>query len=369
MYREINIENNSQKLITMYILDHVLIFFSILAFYCFAILVLLNIVYFGILGFLFSLPYPLMKIFINMRINPLWFFLLLMLFFGSLFNLLISQHGIGGVIVIFGSLSVAIFVLEHPQRMLIHSKIILLIMLAVYSHIIFIQEIDPNMIFEERSRNIVGMHIVFFTLFHAFLLYICKRKIMMIIPIFSLVLTVAMGRSSLFAVLLLVGINLFVFMKKKKYRFFVFIPFLIVTIIYFMPIIIQYYEYTKFFEQGIESARYDIWRDFFSNVNFFTFLWGMDTISVLITREDGNLHNDFINILARTGMGFLAFFPVYLICIIKNIYFNKFYVLALLFVLSFRASFDNGAFTSGLGVISYSLLLYPLFLNKNGLQK
>ena len=285
---------------------------------------------------------------------------------GAMMNTIFSANGIGGCLVIAGVISLADYIIRHPEKMLIHARNAYLIFIFTFSYLIFLKDFDPNEIYDGFSRNYLGLVLVLFHVFYCFLLYVVRGKLNFLFLIPSIVLAVTfVGRSSIGAIIFLLMVHLFVLFKSLRFIYKTLIITVIVLFIYKnLMILEQLYLMSSFNGHGLDTPRYEIWIQFFHAANFTTYIFGMDTFSVPIIAEYlGNVHNGFINILARTGIGFIFFLIVYICSLYRLIKYRSWFILSLLGILSFRAFFDTGIFIGNLGVCFYSLLLFPLSKN------
>ena len=300
--------------------------------------------------------------------NTAFAFLAIFLIIGSLLNLLVSNNGIGGTLVIIGVLYMSRFIIENVRKMTPHILIFLIVYMSFIAYRMFIIGADPNEIYESMSRNYIGLIIVLLNSLYSFLLYIDKRRPPLLIPTISMVMVFFLfGRSSIIAMLGIIFLNLAVYLKRVRTA--TLIAILLagsIGVIYSVHVFLDLYDISPFSSYGFDSPRYQMWVDFFENVSLYTFIMGMDTFSVhSIAIQNGNVHNEFLNLLARTGIGFVAFGTIFLCSLFSYLRKNRIYTLIIILIISFRIFYDTGIFVSNLGFCFYSIILYPFFYNEN----
>jgi len=343
---------------------------ALFSFYFFCISIYLGInELFTLLAILLILPYNIYQwIHAKFILNKYYLLLIFFLFLGSVLNIFISSNGVGGSLVIIGILGLAIFILDNPAFILKHVFSVLILFDFICFLKILVFKIDPNEFYIGMSRNYLGLILLTFNILYSFLLYVVKRKVNIYIIIISVVLSILfVGRSTIGAMLGLLLLNLLYYLKGRAKWLIVILLLGGTGAIYFLiPYFEELYSLSSFNRFGLETPRYQIWKDFFRYSTFYTYIFGMDTYSVPIIAEyEGNVHNGFINILARTGIGFVFFVYIFCHSIIRYLIIKEFYLLLLLLIISFRVLFDTGIFISNLGFIYYTLLLYPLFYKSN----
>lgn len=339
---------------------------SLISFYLFCISILLgNNEYVSLMGVFLSLPY-LAKIFKTWIVNKYFVFLLFFLIVGASVNSIFTSNGFGGILLILGVLSISIFIIQNIDYIFLHVKYTLLFILLYYSIIIFIFKKDPNEVYVGMSRNYIGLIVVLFNVLYSYLYYIKSKKIDLIFCIYSLFLTFFLvGRSSIGLQLFLVLINFFYSFKNRRIlMFFILFIMLLIGYCYFRDDIELLYRASSFGGYGMDSPRYVIWKDFFDSASYYDYVFGLDSKLLLVARKySGNLHNEFLNLVARTGVGAIALFIVLCCSCFKLIYNRNFYLFSLCMISSARIFFDTGVFLNNLGIAYYSILLYPLYKN------
>lgn len=344
--------------------SNIISWFSILAYYCFCGSILLgqNLIL-TLIGSLCATVFPLYRTYQTQHLNVWTLTLSVFMIVGAFMNTMISTNGIGGCLVIAGVISMADYIVRNPAKMLVHARNMYIVYVFVFSYLILLKEIDPNEIYIGMSRNYLGLILVFFHVFYCFLLYITQHKFNFLILIPSVILAVTfVGRSSIGAIGMLLIIHLFILLRSVHFIYKLLIVALISIIVYnnFSDLELLYLA-SSFNGHGLDTPRYEIWSQFFHKSDLFTYILGMDTLSIpLIAEYFGNVHNGFINILARTGIGFSVFLILFIYSLHRIVKYRDFFILSLLVIISFRTFFDTGIFIGNLGFIFYSVLLYPL---------
>ncbi|MEA5045654.1 MAG: O-antigen ligase family protein [Petrimonas sp.] len=356
-----------QMVVRYIVKEKIIQLFSVVSYYLFCLSIIIGMDdKLTLLACIFIIPYAI----IDLKYDPgnkVFFFLLFFLVIGSLLNLLFSKNGFGGTFVVVGVLFLAKYIIKSPKRMRFHILFFLLFYMLWISYKIFVLKLDPNEFYENMSRNYVGLILVMFTTLYSFISYAINYKTTLVIPILSTVLSFFLfGRSSIISMVLLLIVNFFYYLKmhKKKYISFFLILSVIILIAYSISDLSYLYSISPFQSYGWDTPRYNMWKDFFDKSTLLTFVVGIDTFSIpSVALQNGNVHNDFINLLARTGIGFVAFISVFILNIIISIKKKQFYLTLLLLILSIRMFYDTGIFISNLGFCFYAILLYPFFKN------
>ena len=295
-------------------------------------------------------------------VNKYYFPVILMMCVGATLNIFFTTNGLGGVFTLFAVMNLAISIIENPRLYLFSSKMILIFLLFLFYYIVLILQIDPNSIYVGMSRNYVGLLLVAYLLLYCILNYVINNKILTILPVIALPLSVLLvGRTSMIAIFLLCLTILLCFLKQMNFIVkLVTLITIIALLVYFDDDILLLYSASSFGGFGLDTPRYQLWKDFFRQIDFFTFIFGIDTLKIpQLIEYNGNIHNGFLNILARTGIGFVFFIPILLLSFFKYFKKSEYFLFILLGLFSIRAFFDTGIFIGNLGFIFYSLMLYP----------
>jgi len=347
-------------------LNPIFVKFSILSLYCLGVAEILgkNILL-TTLGCLLAIPYVLYKIYENqLYFNKYFVALFFMLVCGATINLIMAPNGMGGVIVVMGTLSLSVFILDNPSKILVHAFYLILLTIGFLAYKLFYLKLPPNLLYEGYSRNYPGFLLVVFNVFYLFLLFIVKRKVSIVIVVVSLILSFFLvGRSSIGVLgLLLVTVLLFHFkMKSFKWRAAMCLV-LILIFIRLLPLIQELYLLSSFSDVGLETSRYDIWRAYFKHLTPLNFIFGTNLFEIpIVAKHSGNLHNSFFNLQARTGIGFIALIATLIIAIYSYFKSRKFFELMLLIAFSIRLFFDANCFIGNMDFVYYAILMYPLY--------
>lgn len=343
---------------------------SVISFYSFGISIFLGInLYFTIIGIVLSLPYC---IYLLIRkcfyVNKTFFFLFFFLVIGAFLNIFITNNGFGGVLVIIGVLCLSKFLVENMSLMYRHVYFFLLFFITSCFYKILILGIDPNNFYEDMSRNYLGLILILLNVLLLFSGFVTSNNVPVFITLSSLVLSVFLvGRSTIGAMVCLSILHLFYVLKdKSRWYIFSLIILFAVCLVYYWPDLIVLYQTSSFGGFGLDTPRYEIWDKFMRATNLFTHVLGIDVFTIPIVAEyNGNLHNEFLNLLARTGIGFWAFVCVFIYSICLYCKRQQFYVIAMLSIVVFRAFFDTGIFINNLGFTIYTIILYPFFIKSH----
>lgn len=316
----------------------------------------------------FSLPYY-STIVEKYHANIYWWSLLLLMVLGAALNILVAPNGLGGVIVIIGVFSTSFFICKNFEHLDRHFLLFILLFLAFVAYKVLYRGEDPNYIYSGRSRNYIGLVMALFNCIYSYIYYLKNGKPELIICFISLLLSLTLvGRTTMGVMAALFLFNLVTRYRKNKQFLFLIGLAVFVAAYYNWDDLEQYYKMSQFGGFGLDTPRYETWGAFINNTNIGTFIWGMDVTEVAELREyQGNPHNDFLNVLARTGMGALVLYLFYILSIVHYIYNRCFYFLVLLLIGSFRVFFDTGIFVNVLGISFYPIIFYPI-LNKGKLK-
>lgn len=288
---------------------------SLLSFYSFNISILLGVnIYFTFLGVVFSFPYFLYLLFVNkFYINRFFLFLYFFLISGALLNCFFTQNGFGGALVIMGALFMTLFIINNANLVYNHVFYVMLLFLFVCFFKILILGVDPNEFYVGMSRNYLGLILVLLNVLLQFLGTVTSHKVPFIVTILSLILSVLLvGRSTIGSMLCLFFLHLVNILQYRKHYIVVVFFLLAGGVMYFWNDLQLLYKASSFGGFGLDTPRYEIWSKFLSSTDFFTHILGIDTFTIPIVAEfNGNLHNEFLNLLARTGIGFWAFVLVF----------------------------------------------------------
>ena len=340
-------------------------YYPIISFYLFTLdLVFRDEALFMVIGTMLIFPY-FIKFISNTSSYKQMLTLFLLMMVGGLLNMINTENGMGGLIIVIGHFSMAVYCMEHLSTIKWHS----LSIIAAYSYFIIHQIMtigyeNSFVMFEEYgvSRNAGGAALSTFTVFYVFANYLTTKKIPFVVPLLVIVPTyMSVGRSSI-AALLFLALICFLRRGSKKMTL-LFLMILVVALFYFQSYIQEYYELSSFATKGIESTRSDIWASYFNNMSLMDFIIGPDTVNFpVIKLVEGNPHNMFLNIHRRFGIFVVLFF---VICIVKSIYSywkkDGTFIPLLIGVIIFRAFFDSMFFVSRCDFVVLTILFYVFY--------
>ena len=280
---------------------------------------------------------------------------------GSLANLLTTQNGIGGTILFMTTLPLAIYCLTHLSIIKYVSLIVLIYNLLFISTKIFIEYINPEYIYESigLSRNYPGYLLVVWTVLWSFTKYVTERKISIILPVLSFILSFFLeGRASMGILFFIAIISCYLRNKNTIYLF----PILVIFLVYrYWEELVILFEMTRFSNESFDTSRFDIWGAYFKALNIPSLFFGLDTTTVPILAEyGGNPHNAFLNFHYRMGIaGLGSLLYVMATSILTYLRKKEIFILMLLFALIGRFSFDSNLNVT-YDFIFYSIVFYPL---------
>ena len=336
----------------------------ILSFYLFSLHDVLSGSIYLIVGSVLTLPYY--RIIFNEKHSEANLLLLLVLFsffFGSIINLLVTDNGLGGSLIIIATISLGHYCLHNLEKIEIH---VLIVVLYFIIYIVYgLQSVDfvANNIYEEQglSRNHPGFMLILWIAFYSFVRKVQGKRYLITIPIIAAGIGVFLeGRSSMALLILMAIVMIIEYNKKVSIIILIVIVFLVM---YNWHSIMGVYELTSFYEHGTESSRFDIWKAYFENMRFEWLICGVDTMAIpIIAEKAGNPHNAFINMHARLGLfATICFFYVLIVSVNSYIKQRRFMCLFFLIVVLARAFFDSELFISTYDFIPYSMIFYSLY--------
>ena len=295
-------------------------------------------------------------------------FLIWILLISSLINPLFTQNGIGGSAVLLGNLILAFIYFQTEKRKL--TKWILaayFITLLFISYKLFVLKVPANKMYEGLSRNHAGFALTFWSVFALFHLKITYKKILIIIPILSLIISIFLiGRTSIAVNFVLLLVAIYFKFKNKGI-----LPFLIASIIFLFLIVYILQQYGTFLitdtnlGEGLDTPRWKLWHEYIGEINLGTFFVGVDvTKNPFIHLYKDNPHNSFLKFHSRVGIGSIYFLVLYIISFFKYLRNKEYYILGLLMVLTTRAFFDSDILIGKFDFIFFILTFYWTQFNK-----
>lgn len=290
-------------------------------------------------------------------------FLLSFFFIGSILNLLSTGNGIGGSFVVLGTFSVGLYCVHHYDKLRWFLLFVLVVNICYIIHGLIITDGNANEIYEGAglSRNHPGFLLVLWIAFYSYILKLNNKKFDLIIPILAVVVSFFLeGRSSLAIILIITFVLLIEY--NKSISIFVGVLLLLLVIVNWDNIM-ALYELSSFESNGVESARFEIWPTYFSEMTFPWLVFGVDTMSIHeIAKYAGNPHNTFLNMHSRMGLlAVIAFFSVLILSTYEYIKRKQYICLFFLYMILARVFFDSELFISPYDYVVYFMLLYPIY--------
>ena len=288
-------------------------------------------------------------------------------FIGSLLNMLTTSYGIGGSVIFLTVCGIAFLCLKHLKVFFSLSLIICLWLVAfLYYQMLVLGTVNGDIFLDYGlSRNYPGSMLFIFNSLWAVWKYLHYRRLPLLLPILSTVMAFFLdGRSSLIC-MILITVFCFIFrgVNNKKLTLIMAVVFAVLLFNYW-GLIGEYYELTSISSRGLETTRSIIWKAYFDNLDFGSFLFGLDSDNLPVLKEwNGVPHNSFLNFHRRLGIiGVIALFYI----IIKNfkvlINRKQLSVLFIEIVLLVRMFYD-GMLTTAEDFFIFTLLFIPLCYN------
>lgn len=289
----------------------------------------------------------------------------ILVFIGSLFNILATSYGIGGSIVFLVVCGITYSCLKNLKVFFMTSLVICIWLVAfLYYQLIILGTVNGDIFIDYGlSKNYPGSLLVIFNCLWAVWKYTYYNKMPLVLPILSTVMAFFLdGRSSLICMLLITS---FCFLVRGKKTSIITAAVFVSLIFYFREYLFEYYELTTLAEKGLDAdTRTVLWKSYFDNLDLSSFLFGLDTQNLpYLKNQGGNPHNSFLSFHRRMGLlGILSlFFFVY-----KEIFFlikkKQFVALFFTLVLLARMFFD-GMLVTAEDFFILTLFFMPLCYN------
>ena len=315
--------------------------------------------YLVIAGFLLILPY-LIKYVLRGNLVELKNFLIVVTV-ASILNLLTTDNGIGGTIIFVGSCGITAFCINRLKDIqLLIVLLLFYILWFLYSQIIILN-IRVDDIFEPYglSKNYPGCLLVMLCCFWGFAKYIYFKELPLLLPIVSMIMAYYLdGRASLIC---MVGMVLLCLSYRKK-KYIIISATLVAVLLYtYWEYIVLFYDLSSVNSKGMETDRTNIWRSYFDNLDFSSFLFGLETKDLpYLKNYNGNPHNSFLNFHYRMGsIGVLAI--VYYLCKSWKVLFDKKQFVPWVFVLIlWIRMFTDTCLVSAMDFIPLTMIFYPI---------
>lgn len=330
---------------------------------CFGSLFVGNI--YLIISFLLILPYLLKYCgFIRYNVVLRRFFYCVLI--GSILNLPFTQNGIGGTLNFIVAIGLMIYAVNN-LRITGYAALLLCFYTIFFSfYNIFVLGTDLNLIYEAAglSKNYPGYVMVMCCCVWGYSKYIRKQEIPLLLPLICTFIAFFLdGRSSL-GILALISVFCLLFKFRRYYYISIAIG---VAILFFVwDDLLFYFSFSNLSESGFSSSRYLIWKSYFSNLDLFSFIFGLDTLNVPVLRDyGGNPHNAFLNYHYRMGLlgvGALLYIIIYSIKVLlkEKSYKLLFFELALIARIFFDACIGGGH-----DFFFFTMFFYPILFRKN----
>lgn len=323
---------------------------------------LLHRTIFVIVSFLLILPY-LSKFGKSFFLNKTLASFIIMVFVGSLLNLLTTQNGIGGTINFITSIGIALFCVNNNRSTGLLVVFACLVLLFYVYDAIFVKGIDANYIFESKgqSRNYPGFLAVTYVCFWGSSKYLNYHSYPFLLPLLALVVCFFLeGRSSLGVMMMISAICLF---YRSKNYIVLFLIIIIGCLIYYRDDLVELYTLTQFADKGFESVRSDMWNAYLKSLNLPSLLFGLDTLSVPILREfGGNPHNSFLNFHYRMGLLGLIALCMLIIKSLKILLSQKHFILFFYITFLLIRCFFDSCIGGASDFMIYTMLFYPILM-------
>lgn len=290
-----------------------------------------------------------------------------LIFFGSIFNLFVTDNGLGGTFLFLTNVALALYCLINMRYVKYIALIVLCYNLIFLYNKLFVEMVNPNYIYEDLglSRNHPGMLLVIWTCSWGFMKYLTEKNVTIIMPVLSCVIAFFLeGRSSLGILLFLSIVSLCI--RNRHYVYIIPLLFSVFICIYW-DVIIELYMMTSFAENSLESARYNIWEAYFEALDLISLLGGLELGEVPLIRSYGNNpHNFLLNFHYRMGLlGVFALVSLLVLSIKRYIKRQNYIPLLYLTCLVSRFMFDACVNTT-YDFILYAMLLCPVLGRKLG---
>ena len=194
------------------------------------------------------------------------------------------------------------------------SRLVFLTSIMYLSYLLFYVGKDPNEIFAHSSRNHISTVLLSYTIMIYLSDWLYGREIPVLWPACALLIfsVISVGRTGIVVSILLFIVvfsqRIYLQFKKKPVYIFgiIFISFILLLVMNNQIEILEYLRklyYGYRFGGAWDDLRYDLWREFFTELNIHRAIFGLDLTELpLIGYYSGNPHNSFIHFWSRTGI-------------------------------------------------------------------
>jgi hypothetical protein len=227
---------------------------------------------------------------------------------------------------------------------------------------------NPNNVFI-RSRNDISFYLIITVLPYYFINIVRDNKVSIIPSVICLALSFySLGRSGMISSFILFTCIFFYSYRSRLVRYILFGTILLIsTYVFSRSDFISTADFQRIVNvsQYIElGGRSQFWANYFSNLDFLSFLFGINTESKEIltigSYTAGHIHSAILNFISVVGIVSFVFFYL----ILKKIYYiklNRMYVLILYISLFMRAFTESGAL---FGYFDFVFWLFLMLHNK-----
>lgn len=335
-------------------------YFPIIALILYAISDLLHINLFVAVGALLVVPY-IIKYIIGGPFYELRMFMYIV-FVASILNLLTTDNGIGGSIIFIGSCGITAYCLNNLRKVQFIVLIVGFFLLWYLYKQIFINNVRVDDIFEAYgvSKNYPGCLLVIITCFWGTCKYMHYRVLPFLFPILSVIMAFFLdGRASLICIAVIL-IFCVAFRYKKHLSISIFLT--VGIIFYFWNDILVYYELSSLSSKGVDTLRYQLWESYFSNLDFTSLMFGLETKNLPYLRDfGGNPHNSLLNFHYRMGLLGVSCLIFYIIKGWWKLVKSNEYVILFFSVVLFVRNFTDTNLVAATDFITFTLIFYPYY--------
>ena len=314
-------------------------------------------------GTFFALP-GLVGLFLKNK-NDLKTFAILV-FIGSLFNILETSYGIGGSIVFLVVSGITYSCLKYLKVFFSTALIIGLWLVAfLYYQLLVLGTVNGDIFLDYGlSKNYPGSMLVIFNCLWAVWKYLRYGHLPLVFPILSTVMAYFLdGRSSLIC-MLLISVFCIIFRGSGRTKYitaFILGGVTIYVISYFWGVIVAGYELTSLASKGFETIRTEIWKSYINHQDIISFLFGLDSDNLPVLKEvEGNPHNSFLSVHRRMGIIGLGVLLYYMFKELIVLIRRKQFVLLFFHLVLIVRMFVDGMLTTAQDFFILTLFFLPL---------
>ncbi|MFV5383193.1 hypothetical protein [Acinetobacter towneri] len=217
-----------------------------------------------------------------------------------------------------------------------------------------------EMIFFERSRNIVSAVLILFFIHYMLLSHIHNKKVNIFLAGFLLLnCFILFGRTGIvISSILFLSV---VYKVYSKFLFYIILMFVSAIVAVYNTFLYEYFKNKTNFASGLDSPRADLFSEYFYNISGSDLMFGrniFDCCSQIVLM--GNPHNSFILGHMYYGLGYVLLLLLILIIIVFS---KNLYIIFLFSLVFFRYSLDSiGLFY----IVDFALYFLIYFAYKKG---